>query len=482
MTTEGSGRRGRAQRGLQWVLLLAALVLLVVLVRSWQLGERGAVPPRAPAPLAAGEGAAVERIELQRDGEEIVLQRRGALWWMLQPIADLGGTRAVHELLRAVETLEPVRVWKSDSLASFELDPPRAILTLHLSGKEARQIRIGGSAPASGNVYASWSGLQGVAIVDRFFVNRFILNELLFWRERELLPPFSEPIDSVWVLRADEHLRAWRRGPEKWSFLEPADREANSRSCEQAVSVFWRFQFAEFFGASAPLSALGLDPPRATWIVFRGARADTLRMGARLDGESMAMQLAGRSPGRVKTDLWDLLTGGVKALEERHLLRGSPQDVRVVLLASQAHGLCYRLRGKGWESALLDPPALRRVEEGAFPDTAGLRWRPVSEPALGDDVGDLFEVAGSAWLTRLPRQPDPEAYPLRIHLWDEGGAHGWIYLDAKGAGAAVESRASGAGAPAFGGTAVGSRFPLRPMSIRSEAVWRWQWRLQASAR
>lgn len=469
-------RRVGVQRGLQWVLLLLAALLLTVLVRTWH-GGRSEPEERGPQFLAPGEEAAVTAIELQQGRQRLRIERSGEEWRLVSPLEDLAGSRMVGELLRALSSLEVLRRIESDSLARFGLAPPRARLVLERGEEERRELWIGASSPASGQVYAAWPGLEGIAILPRFLVERFFGSELFHWREREILPPARAAIDSVRIERDGEVVRARRRAQDDWIILEPPGREADPLSFERTVAVFWRFSYTEFFDQPGAASDLGLTSPRATWIVHRGGRCDTLRIGRPLEGQGLAVQVAGRPPGRIRDDLYAFLTGGLAALEVRRPLKGDARRIDRLVIAGPEGGLALARRGEVWVESPLAAARLAACEAGEPPLLAADEGERVTDPAIDQDLRNLFEMSGASWASPLAAEPAARDYELRIHLWSDAGEHSWVFFAPD---ADCARRLSGEREEGFRGLAVGSRFPRRPLCLGSDTVWRWQLRLGQS--
>lgn len=466
-------RGGRAQRIVQWVLLVAALVLLIVWVRTRPRPRGEAVVGIAP-PLERGAGASVVALVFTRPAERWTLELRGDRWWIREPLRDLASARMVREFLRAMEDLEVRRRLESDSLARYGLDPPALALTLRQAGGGTRELHLGSVAPASGDAYAAWTGLRGVAIIPRFIVSRFFTSDLFLWRERELLPPMAQAVDSVWIDAGGERLRAQRTAPEQWVFLAPRDREADALSLERTVAGFWRLSFGGFIDDTTQWGGLGLDPPRATWVLFRGGRADTVKVGAQLDPQTIVLKTGPRPPGRAPAELYGYLTGGVAALEARTAVAGRAADLAHLLLAGPGRARLYARRAGRWRVAEISAAgAQARLEAGSLADTVGLAWRDARDATLDGDAADLYAIAGEAWLAPLARPPAPTGFPLRVHLWDRAHAHAWVLLEPE------REEAPAAAGPAA--RAVGSRFPTQPMRLRLSGLMRWEKRLATGA-
>ncbi len=468
---------------LRWSLICLAVGLAVLLICSHDQGNETISLPEPP--LARGEGARIVKIERVGEAGTLRMERRNGTWRIYEPIADLAGIRTVRELFRTLENLEVRRVLDTDSLQLYGLDAPSSRMTLHTRQGRSIEVRIGTVSPATGEVYAWWDGLAGVALLPRYVAARFFENEVFDWREHGMLPRRRMEIDSVCVSWGTERTKIRRLGQEEWAFLEPQDREADGLSCERAVAAFWRFSFLEFYDDRSDWPVLQLHPPRATWVVYRGAAVDTLFIGGRTDLGSMAVQLAGRVPGRVRDDLFEFLTGGIEKLEVRRMIRGRARDQRIVALTGEGEHRCYVQRSRRWFLRALSLEESRGVEGGLAPDTTEGLWVAASDESFADDLARLFELQGDAWLPASDVMPRA-SFPLRLHMWDARGTHQWLLLrrDAgslRGIREAVGSKAAEPGSHArpvsYEGVGLGSRFPAKPMKVSSPRILAWELRL-----
>ncbi len=488
-----SDPRRRGSRWIQIGLGLLALVLAGLYMRD--LTRRGPAEPTLPGPpLARGQGAQVMRIErlpgpaadASASATAIVLERRDPFWRIRAPIDDLASSQMIGELLRALEELRVERYLEQGEPADFGLSPARHRLVLGGRGQQRLEIEVGDYTSSGLDVYARWSGLDGIAIVPRYLKTRFLESDLEPWRESELLPPRPAAIDSVAITLPGGRIRLQRLDHKVWRFLEPGDREADGAACERAISSFWRFPFTEFVDDPRHRAALGLDAPQAVWIVYRGGSADTLAIGARLGGGHMAAQLNGRVPGIAGDELHPLLTGGLEALELLRLFRGQPRDQRIVAVRGPGAARVYRLRARAWSARDLAPSELPLVAAGQFPDTASGDWRAVRDPALTGDLANLLAASGARWADPLarPAEPSRDLAAWAIHLWAADGTRDWalFYPDDPAALRRLidpdpARLAPAAGPPEFQGRAVGAAQPARPMQLSSPAVFNWLLRL-----
>jgi hypothetical protein len=129
-----------------------------------------------------------------------------------------------------------------------------------------------------------------------------------------------------------------------------------------------------------------------------------------------------------------------------------------------------------WFWAPLDAAALASSERGTPPMWDRASLTRVTDPAIDQDLSNLFALRGERWTASLTRDAQASDYDLRLHLWTQAGEPAWVYLARRGG---AEPAAGTAGPPRYTGIAVGSRFPRHPMTISSDAVWRWWLRLKS---
>jgi len=447
----------RGQRIVHLLLGLAVVLLLVIILYPSEREPQ--VPAAIGAPLARGAGAAVIAIERVSARDTLRLVRDGGQWYLRAPLEDLGSLRMARELLRALEELTILRFIPTDSLAAYGLAPPRTRLRLLSHGGETLEVSVGGYAPASGAGYLTWDGVPGVVLTTPRFMARFLEVDLFEWREREILPPTRAAIDSVWIEWPAETARLRRLDREEWVFLEPAGVDADGLSCERTVAAFWRFSFTRFLDDPVEARAAGLDPPQATWKIYRAGRCDTLRMGTRHGDGEMVMQLAGRVPGLVRDDLYTNLTGGIQALEARRLLWVAPHAVRTLVLMGEGVGACLVQRGANWYARALTAQEQEAVLAGGPLDAAADSLAIHRDASLAGDLINLLSLQAPRWLDPLATPATAADFPLQIHIWDPAGRHHWAGLARPGEGTAA--------------AAVGARHPRRPLELPRELYTRW---------
>jgi hypothetical protein len=191
-----------------WVLVAVAAALLVAVFATRgkvTTGEREARPNNL---LAAWRENDVTRVEIEREGTRIVLERDAiddagdATWMIRAPIAEEADADGVQSLLDTLEfatfqrRIEPAEV----NRAAFGLDAPR-VQVLARMGAMTFRIVVGKPAPTpKGSAYAEVSGdgvpRTGVGIVSRDLVAELELTVDSF-RDRDLVPYLSSALARI---------------------------------------------------------------------------------------------------------------------------------------------------------------------------------------------------------------------------------------------------------------------------------------------
>ena len=141
LTVNALARRRWLNLGLS--IAVAGLATLALLEPG---RERASEPP----PLLALAPERIERIAVERPGQEaLAFERREGRWWLTTPLLGPANPTLLEPLLRLNEMRCPLRYAVADlELKALRLDPPA--LRLRLGEQE---IRFGSTAPTDGQRY-----------------------------------------------------------------------------------------------------------------------------------------------------------------------------------------------------------------------------------------------------------------------------------------------------------------------------------------
>ena len=149
------------------------------------------------------------------------------------------------------------------------------------------------------------------------------------------------PVDSVLIETREENLVAVRHRADFWEFVKPLRVEGSAAQIARAVESLRTDALTEFLGPTGrnDLSALGLDPPRATWTLVQGTRRQTVRIGhPTADQKSVHVIPAGRDVvALISSENFRQWVDGLSRLRETLLLETPEDSVTRVDAAGPGH-------------------------------------------------------------------------------------------------------------------------------------------------
>lgn len=263
----------------------------------------------------------MERLSLERQGESLLLARRGQDFWMEAPVVDRADRNLVNDLLSTVEGLE-VREFLDPpdvpAASDLGLEPARAVLEIVLKGRERPlRVELGDELEAEPETETEASSRMYARLGEQVFeitteLNEHLQRPLKEWRSKRWTSMETYEVDVVRLadgLVGDEGESTLKRGSGDWlRDGEPIDYQTVSDLISELTS-----QQAEDVLALESLS----DPGEALLsIVLAGDEEDA-------ESETLSLYAAhevdgGLEPARVSDrEAWLMLpVGTAKSLTE----------------------------------------------------------------------------------------------------------------------------------------------------------------------
>jgi hypothetical protein len=351
-------------------LLLAAVGWVVQLQRKY---------PTPADPLAVGPGPEFGppvRISFPSERDSIVVTGKGDEYAITHPVRDRAAPLFLAEVLRSIRELKAERVLAGGESGRYGLDGPGPALRLADAAGHTWTLRLGDEAPTGSLVYARVGAPSAPPLLlDRFTVRKYFFPELQTVRDPSPTALRPGPVDSVIVLVPGRELRAARINRDLWRISVPAGLEADPVALNGVVRLLRDPTILGYPPPAVPLATLGLDPPRAIWILCQGLRQDTVRVGhGTPDQQGVFIRPAHRgAPAVLSSERFPSLVGGWPGLVDRHLLDLVIDSVAVVefpgrpISLRREHGIWRRYPGGNEMSRA---PAL----EQDLANLAALRW------------------------------------------------------------------------------------------------------------
>jgi hypothetical protein len=414
-------RRGRVP--LVLALLAAGLGGWIWLVerRSESTDEAARDARRVTRGLARDQ---VTRIELDRGGESIVLERAaaGADEWRLRKPVDFPADRAaVDELLSGLEFLERTRVLEGARPADYGLDHPRVVVRTR-GGPKSFELAVGTAEDAAGrSVYVERRGDRQIFAVDKRFREQVdkSADEL---RDRRVVP-----LDRATLARLSVGAVELRRDGAGWRLGDGVRADpARVGDLEKALEELRATRFLP-----TPASAEG----EGTRITADGL---TLTLGGPCPGHAGERAATRRGGGDaslcVKAADADRAVADRDLLRDRRLLAARPEDVKSISIDEGGRKVVLAHQEGTWK---LGEPAGAAEEEAVrkwLEDVAAFRALalppvdPARQALSGGVVVTLELEGGGRERLQLGRAVGPHRFvrrgdePVALEVHAELGA------------------------------------------------------------
>ncbi len=253
---------------------------------------------------------------------ETFVEKEGDQYFLRRPLEDRADPTRFLESVRAARQLKVLRGLPDADPAEFGLEPPHHEFIMEAEGGATWTLAVGDSVPTGGKVYASTSTGPGVVVLRSFSTFKSFVPEIDDLRHPQVLPIRSPVVDSIEVIAGGRRLVAARESREEWWSRVPANLELAALPINRVIRQFRGPLISSYEPADVDRSRLGLDPPRATWIIHHNERSDTLWVGHPTpDQEEIYVRPARRDcVGRFPSDFYRDMVDGWPRLANVHLL------------------------------------------------------------------------------------------------------------------------------------------------------------------
>ncbi len=382
-------------------------VVLALLAAGYFLLDR---PLRQKKEQQAAEGEkvitmtweAVNRIELKRDAETVVFEKKNGEWAMTAPVADEADTWAVQSLVSAFEHSTPVRKLDklpADYAKTFGLDKPRVIATLS-AGQDRKTVLIGNENPVGDTIYVQPQGAKFVYLLNSASVAA-LKKSVDDMRRRELLAPRDpeKKIKQVTIeLAGEPPLTLLSKPPVKpaaagapanpealpdeapWAIDSPTGPIADQETIKQILDKLSTIRATEFVvNQQTDLSVYGLDKPSlvVTAVYGEGEKSVTKKLTVGLkpnDSTSWYVMAEGR-PYVMTTDDASIKTLRVTRADlrdHRFLPNLDASQVQMIDLQTGEVSIRITRSGGAWKLADETPVQIAAIDN-LF--DAARKWR-----------------------------------------------------------------------------------------------------------
>ncbi len=260
-------------------LIFVALLVVVVLESRQRVAEEGEVFRQSfmGLDLYGIDPAQVTRVQIQRKGEdEIILEKRGESWNVVQPFEGLADDEEVTRIVEAVALLRPVASREGVDLTDPEFGLAEADLTAVLTYEGgSATLKVGAETPAGTQRFAEIAGDARLFVVGAD-LRTTLWTDPQSLREKNVAAVTPEEVKQLTLDHADERVVAVSRpGAEPdaealWRLAAPIQTDADEWNVKQVISSIGDMTAEGFLSAEEAAKAdTGFDNAQATVTIER---------------------------------------------------------------------------------------------------------------------------------------------------------------------------------------------------------------------
>lgn len=273
---------------LRTTLVLLAVVAALAAAARWfdrsgEAPEASGVLPRLVGQLPGGKAVRAEI--LLATGQDLVLERRGLEWWIVEPFEDRASLEVVAhlmEILRGNPIQEVERDPSPDRLGKLGLEPPTARVTLYGPEGEPVRLRVGRRDATRSFTHVLYEGDRRV-----FRTGANLLNVLekarQEWRDPCLVGGDATMVRRFELRRPGEPAVVLERPGTSWVLERPVAFPADDSVVNPLVHGLLLVtvdRFVKVGPTEEDLAAVGLTPATAIEVRFDwGGRRVSVRFG-----------------------------------------------------------------------------------------------------------------------------------------------------------------------------------------------------------
>jgi hypothetical protein len=301
------------------------------------------------------------RVEIKRDGQDIVLAKEKDQWRLQKPLSADAEVSKVNELLdklsgleaRGADVLDKPPAKSGDALGSVQVTVEESKGEGDAKTKKTRTFKFEfAKNETKGKVFARVDGWPRLDVVDDAVVP-LVKREPLAYRGRRVLDFLTSDLAKIDVHHGDEHF-VLEQNKDTWRLTTPVQADTDSSKTSKLTDELSRLEAVEYVSESSKPEDFdklyGLAKPALSATVTftpKDKPAQTLQIGKQREGKSEYFAKLASAPGVfvVKKEVHDALDQGSLAYRPLQLWQEKAEDIAEVTVRKE--GQEYRLKHEG---------------------------------------------------------------------------------------------------------------------------------------
>ncbi len=332
---------------------LLALLLAGVAGAYYGLEAKGKKSDDATRLFRADEKD-IGRISIKKSGGQVVLEREGDRWRLIQPVQAKADSSEMASLLQTILAAKQERTIdeQGKNLGEYGLEKPTIQLTLSVKGdKPPLVLLLGDKNPNGFSVYAKRGDQPAVSLVAESLRARLDRKAADF-RDKTLLALEPDKVKQVELVRKGQSITVSNAGADKWELTQPFRARADAGAIRQVLWSIKGARIRDFLASGADAKRrYGFDQPDMTVALNEAGTSKRLLLKKALDPKVGLYAMAEPGEGVVTTDarlLADLSKSPLD-LRDRSLLRFETRDVRAIKVVKGGQSVTVAREGDLWK-------------------------------------------------------------------------------------------------------------------------------------
>lgn len=326
-------------------LIVVAFAAAVVGFVYWHEFKRAPKQPAETNPTVFHfQPEDVVSVTYAEPGLNVVVERNGTNWRIVQPVETRADGNAINGLLDEVTLARPSRTLAANAsqLKAFGLTTPAATVILKLKNGQTHQLKIGSTDYSGSNVYAMADGSSQVLLLSGS-LGAQAKKSFVDLRDNSVLGISDFDVKSFALKTPGGEIEADRAGGTggSWSIDKPRPLAGDDTSIGQLLTNVAGAKLASVVAENDDdLARYGLDHPQLSLKVELDSGGErTLAIGKKQGNDFYALDSSRKMVFLVPASLEKQLDVKLFDLQDKKLMHGLPEDFSQV--AYQAGSLRF---------------------------------------------------------------------------------------------------------------------------------------------
>ncbi|MDD5363205.1 MAG: DUF4340 domain-containing protein [Ignavibacteria bacterium] len=190
--------------------ILAGVFVLLVIIAYFLTAERGqrTTTFKLDEKILQIDSAAVDKLEIEKNGKKIVLQKTGGNWTITTPVNYPAINQFVNNALFTLKNYKITSKVSSNPSNKDKFgfnDTNITKLTVYQNGSSVGQMLIGNAGPGNAQSYIKTTEGNDIFLADEFVWNYIVKNDLSEWRDKLIVSIPKGLIKQIDFISKDEN-------------------------------------------------------------------------------------------------------------------------------------------------------------------------------------------------------------------------------------------------------------------------------------